>query len=61
LGVNSYLCLLVCFGIGASCIGRAFHLSHHYGIYGWRKRRRARASPKALKSDSRRVYLLLKK
>ncbi|HVV07247.1 MAG TPA: DUF4133 domain-containing protein [Puia sp.] len=61
VGVNSYICLPVCFGIGALCIGRAFHLSQHYGIYGWRKRRRARASPGALKSGTRRVYLALKK
>jgi len=60
-GVNSYLCLLLCFGIGALCIGRAFHLSQRYGIYGWRKKRSARGSPKALRSGSRSVYLLLKK
>jgi len=60
-GVNSYLCLFLCFGIGAIGIGTTYHLSQRYGIYGWRKRRRARASPKALTSGSRREYLQLKK
>lgn len=60
-GVNSYLCLLSCFGIGALCIGGAYHLSQRYGVYGWHKKRRARASPKVLRSGTRQVYLQPKK
>lgn len=60
-GVNSYCCLLLCFGIGTMGIGGAYHLSQRYGVHGWRKRSRARASPKAMRSGSRLVYLQLKK
>ncbi|HEY8970720.1 MAG TPA: DUF4133 domain-containing protein [Puia sp.] len=59
--VNSYLCLFLCFGLGAMGIGRIYHLSQRYGVYGWRKSRRARRAPKALRSGSRREYLQLKK
>jgi uncharacterized membrane protein YccC len=34
VGVNSYLCLFLCFGIGISGISRAYHLSQRYGVYG---------------------------
>ncbi|HVU56060.1 MAG TPA: DUF4133 domain-containing protein [Puia sp.] len=61
VGVNSYFCLFLCFGIGVVGIGGAYHLSQRYGAHGWRKRRRARASPKALRSGSRRMYWQLKK
>jgi len=60
-GVNSYICLLLCFGIGTIGIGGAYHFSHRYGVYGWRKRSRARASPKTMRAGSRLVYLQLKK
>ena len=60
-GLNSYMCLLVGFGMGAMGLGMAWHLSHRYGIYGWRKRRWAGKVPKALRSGSRRHYLQLKK
>jgi hypothetical protein len=60
VGVNSYVCLVISFGIGGMGIGAAYHLSQRYGVYGWRKRQRARAAPKALKGGSRRQYLQLK-
>jgi hypothetical protein len=59
--VNSWVCLLLCLGTGGSGIGGAYHFSHRYGVYGWRKRRAARRLPKALRSGSRKQYLQLKK
>jgi hypothetical protein len=60
VGVNSYICLVVCSGMGGLGIGAAYHWSQRYGVNGWRKRHRARASPKAFKGGSRREYLQLK-
>lgn len=61
VGVNSYCCLFVCFGMGAFSIGAMYHLSQRYGVHGWYKRRRARRLPTALWSGTRRVYMRLKK
>lgn len=61
VGVNSYICLAICFGMGALGVGAAHYLSQHYGVHGWRKRRRARAAPKGFKGGSRYLYLQQKK
>jgi hypothetical protein len=61
IGVNNYVCLLLCFAIGGLGIGACFHLSHRYGQYGWLKRRMAKSMPGALRPQGRRIYLRLKK
>lgn len=61
LGVNDLICLVLCFGTGAIGISGAYHFSRRYGIHGWRKRRMARKIPAALRSNSRRIFIQLKK
>jgi len=60
-GISSWICLVVCCGLGSAGVGGAYHLSHRYGEYGWRKRRARRGVPKVLCATSRQVYLRLKK
>ena len=60
VGVNNYVCLALCFGIGAAGLGVCHYLSHRYGPHGWRKRHMAGTLPNGLRPRGRRVYLHLK-
>lgn len=60
-GLNHWICLLLCTGAGVLGIGGSYYCSRHYGIHGWRKRRVARMTPKALRSGTRRIFIQLKK
>ncbi|MDO6433044.1 DUF4133 domain-containing protein [Flavitalea sp. BT771] len=59
-GVSSWVCLVLCFGMGVLGIGTAYHFSGRYGVYGWRKQQMAKQFPKALRSAGRSLYAQLK-
>ncbi|MBN9383546.1 MAG: DUF4133 domain-containing protein [Chitinophagaceae bacterium] len=61
LGFNSWICLLLCTGMGVLGIGGSYYCCRHYGIHGWRKRRVAGKTPAALRSNSRQIFTRLKK
>ena len=60
VGLNSWVCLVLCSGVGVMGVGGSFYYSHRYGVYGWRKRRLARRTPRLLRTVSRHLFLDLK-
>ncbi len=56
LGVNAYLCLAIAFGLGTALVMATFRLSRRYGEYGLMKRLARRATPKYIRSRSRKVF-----
>jgi len=61
IGLNDWLCLVLCVSAGMFGIGGSYYLSRRYGVHGWRKRRMARKTPRALRSGTRRLFIQLKK
>jgi len=59
-GVSSWVCLVLCFGMGAFGIGSAYKFSSWWGVHGWRKRQTAKQFPMALRSAGRSLYTQLK-
>jgi len=61
IGLNHWICLVLCTGLGAVGIGGSYYFSRQYGVHGWRKRSVARKTPKVLRSNTRRIFIQLKK
>ncbi|HEY4061124.1 MAG TPA: DUF4133 domain-containing protein [Puia sp.] len=59
-GVNSWIDILIAFGLGAATFSTALRLSRQYGEYGLMKRSARRKVPRCLRCHSRQVFLQLK-
>lgn len=59
IGLNSWLDLLVTFGLGMAIIGMAYHLSNKYGEFGLMKKRARKNTPRHLRCLSRNTFLQL--
>jgi hypothetical protein len=61
LGVNQYLCLGIILPAGGLTLFQIYRLSNTYGEHGMMKMMARRSVPKLVRSNSRMVYLNLKK
>lgn len=57
LGINQYVCLLVCSGSGAVSLHKIYGLSKKYGEHGLSKMIARKSVPKVLKSTSRNLFI----
>lgn len=58
-GTTNWLCLSIGFGLGATAIATGRQLSQRFGARGFQKHLAAKRMPKAIRVDSRRVFLNL--
>ena len=61
IGISSWICLVLCFGLATAGIYIIQRLSHRFGQYGWRKHQNSKRLPTVLRAKSRQVYLKKKK
>src|SRR5437899_2841687 len=59
-GANGWICLPLVVGSAAAGIGGIYRLSHRYGEHGWAKRQAARRIPKAIRCNTRTLFIELK-
>ena len=59
-GVNSIVCLLLIVTLGVILFAGVYHLSDKYGQFGMMKSIAKRSIPKAVKINSRSVFIMLK-
>jgi len=60
--VPPWLCILIAFASGATAVGMTMRWSQRFGVHGWMKHLAAKSLPRAIRADSRQVYLnLIKK
>ncbi|OJV51021.1 MAG: hypothetical protein BGO31_11175 [Bacteroidetes bacterium 43-16] len=57
LGINQYVCILVCGGIGAFSLQKIYGLSKKYGEHGLSKMIARKSVPKVLKSIDRGMFI----
>ncbi len=57
LGINQYLCLLVCGGTGVFSLHKIYGLSKKYGEHGLSKMMARKSVPKVLKSIDRGLFI----
>lgn len=57
LGINQYLCLLVCGGSGFTALQKIYALSKKYGEHGLSKMIARKSIPKILKSNNRSLFI----
>jgi uncharacterized protein DUF4133 len=55
-GVNSWICIIICFGLGGYGVSVMYRLSNQYGEFGLIKKRAAKKIPKAIRSSSRKIF-----
>lgn len=60
-GVNAFVCLAIIIVFGTALFMHVYKLSHKYGQYGMMKMLAKRSIPKCVKSNSRKIFLSLKK
>jgi hypothetical protein len=58
-GTTTWLCLSIAFGLGATAIAAGRQLSQRFGARGLQKHLAAKRLPKAIRLDSRRVFVNL--
>ena len=59
--VNSWVCVLVSFGLGGGGITMLYRSCKKYGEHGWAKKRAAGSVPQTIRCHSRRLFTELKK
>ena len=59
-GLNSWLDILIAFGLGAGAVSTAYRLSNKYGEFGLMKRAARKRTPGVLRCGSRNLFLHLK-
>lgn len=57
LGINQYLCLLICGGSGFVSLQKIYRLSKKYGEHGLSKMMARKGVPKVLKSNTRELFI----
>lgn len=57
LGINQYLCLLVCGGTGFIALQKIYSLSKKYGEHGLSKMMARKGVPKVVKSNDRKLFI----
>ncbi len=57
IGINQYVCLLICGGSGAVSLQKIYGLSKKYGEHGLSKMIARKSVPKVLKSNSRNLFI----
>lgn len=60
-GTPPWVCILIAFGLGGAAVAIARELSRRFGVHGLSKHLAARRLPRAVRFDTRRVYLTLLK
>lgn len=58
--VNSWVCVLTSFGLGATAITSIYRICKKYGQYGWAKKEAAKKVPASLRCSSRTIFTKLK-
>ena len=59
--VNSWVCVLVSFGLGGGGITMLYRLCKRYGEYGLAKKRAGKKVPASIRCNSRAIFTQLKK
>lgn len=59
--VDSWICVIISFGLGVGGVSQVYKRSVKYGEFGWAKRRAGRLVPSAIRCQSRRTFTQLKK
>lgn len=57
IGLPSYLCVAIIGAIGALMVIKIYRMSHKYGEYGLMKALAKKQLPKAIRSNSRKIFL----
>jgi hypothetical protein len=60
IGLNSWIDILIAFGLGATTITTAYRLSNRYGEFGLMKKTARKKAPRQLRCGSRTFFLQLK-
>ena len=60
-GVNMYICLLIACILGTTLFLTVYRTSHKYGEHGIMKKMARRSVPRVVKSNSRKVFIELKR
>jgi hypothetical protein len=58
IGLPSYLCVGIIAGIGTLMVIKIYRMSHKYGEYGLMKALAKKQLPKAIRSNSRKIFLM---
>lgn len=57
LGINQYVCLIVCVGSGAVALQKIYGLSKKYGEHGLSKMIARKSVPRLIKSNNRSLFI----
>ena len=59
--INTWVCVVIGFGSGATGVSMLYQRSRKYGQHGWARKRAGRYTPKALRARSNTLFINLKK